>query len=64
MTASEDRIFHLEVLCGLREPYELPNPPVTDAYSAATVYFNNFMNALSSQPRCSVCNLFHEVYDD
>lgn len=58
----ENRIFHLEVLCGFREPEPRPIVIPGDAYSIALVYFDSFMTALSSRPRCSVCNRFHEEY--
>ena len=61
----EDRIFHLEVLNGLRPPEFIQRSAAPgDAYGVATVYFNNFMGALSSRPRCSVCNRFHEEFND
>jgi hypothetical protein len=64
MSELEDRIFHLEVLCGLREPCRAIDPPVTDGYSAATVYFNNFMRSLSTVPPCDVCGKYHRSMDD
>jgi hypothetical protein len=61
----EDRIFHLEVAAGLRPPeFVQTKAHPADAYGMATVYFNSFMSALSNKPRCSVCNRFHEEYDD
>ena len=62
--ADEDRIFHLEVLCGFREPERLATVIPGDEYSIANVYFQSFMSALSTRPRCSVCNRFHEEYYD
>lgn len=63
MTELEDRIFHLEVMTGLREPYK-ETVPLNDgsAYSAATIYFNSFVKALATVPACHVCGRYHEEF--
>lgn len=63
MSEVEDRIFHLEVLCGLQEPLRTPEPVYDGSvYGAATIYFNAFMKALSSVPPCDVCGRYHEDF--
>lgn len=59
----ENRIFHLEVLTGLRPPETVQQAAEPDdAYRAATIYFNSFMIAMGAPKRCGVCNRFHEEY--